>query len=386
MKKFLFALMCLAALTIVPACDPNPPIVDPENPENPEKPDKPDNPDNPNNPDDDKDLTPWQKCLKHVKPGIYKGVSDEEAGLGMNMGYDQNILAITEDGYSFVVDLDGGSVVAPFTIYDGDLTFIKVTASEPKTGVYEHDKEITTYAKEQLQSLSFKMCDIEKQVQFWAIEFGFSNYQTGTMIDNYFRKIDDAPDFQTTYQKIFNLAKKKGEYVAYDDLFTTVHTVYGDGWHNEFYPDDMNSKRWVVPYDGDGTIERFAVYRQRGWSEVGNRYVFYAPCNWENVTYVECDVICEEADAISWFDKITAMTDRYNAVDQNSTGIIYQFNDPSKVSSVGYHYYSNDEDNSVPDGYKGYVHPEYNMQWMAPYGTFITPMSIKFGVSYVTYV
>ena len=368
MKKLLFALTCLAMLVSVPACKPK------NEPQNPN-----DNWDNPYANVDDSLLTSWEKCRKHVRPGIYQGLTDEELNTGTNMGYDKVILAVCEDGSAFYCKLSEGSVIAPITCYDGNLTFTKVTGSEPTTGNYQYDKDITVCSREALTIGTHKTYDIATQLELWASTyFGFDKYfYQGTMIEKYFRRIDDAPNFNATYEKVFKRAIKKGGYVPFNDLFTASHTIYGDGWHNELYPESMNTQRWVVPYDGNDRIERFAVYRQRNWGYDSRWYMFYSPCNWELVTWVECDVACDSEEALRWKAKITAMTDRYNEVSSSKTA--------ETEYVIGYGFDTNDEDVDL-DGYKGYIRPTYEMQWMKNVNTWIYGMSIKFGVAWTTYV
>lgn len=368
MKKLSYSLfaLCMSAVMFV-ACDPN-------NPSNPG------NPTEQWDPAEDAGLSQWEICIKHIKPGIYQGLTDKELNAGMNMGYDKTILAICEDGSAFYVDLDKGGVIAPITCYDGDLTFTNVSASEPKIGQYEYDKDIIVCSREKLTTLNNIRMDIGTQLNEFAILFGFDTYfYKGTMIGKYFRKIDDAKDFKSTYEKVFKLAIKKGDYVPYEDLFTANHTIYGDGWHNELYPSDMNTQRWVVPYDGDGKIERFNVHRQRNWGYSDGRWhMFYGPCSYELVESVECDVACERDEALRWHNKITDMKDRYTYTLSSKTGISEYF--------VGYGYFTNDEGCDT-EGWKGYVTPYYEMEWMPKVGSsVIYPMNIKFGVEWVTYV
>ena len=368
MKKILTALMCIAVGLFWTACDPN-------NPGNPG------NPTNPIDPSEDAGLDQWQRVLKHIKPGIYRGLSDEELNAGMSMGYDKCVLAVCGDGTGFYIkDIETSNPIPEIIAYDNDLTFYTISSSEPQIGVYNYDKKITVYSREQLEGLSTSMCDIAKQRQFYAINFGFSEYQTGTMIGNCFRKIDDAPDFKTAYEKIFNYVMTKGEYVPFENLFIYEHTIFGNGWHSELYPSDMDAKSWVIPYRGKGKIERFSVYRQRNWTYDPKWYMFYGPCNYELVTYVECDLICEEADAIEWFNKVTAEA-KYNYVYENQTGIVKSWNNEDEVVSVGYNYSCTDEGMDL-EGYNGYVHPFYEMLWEA----YFKQMTIKFGVGWVTFV
>ena len=296
---------------------------------------------------------------------------------------------------------------------DGNLTFHEITAkNDSKLGLL-YDDVVNVYSKDQLESFGNTAGWVDAQLKLFAGFFGFDDYfYKGTMIEKYFKKIDEATDFNSTYEKIFNLARKQGGFVAIDDLFHPVYTIYNDGWHSELYPEDMNTKRWVVPYDGTGKIERFCVKRQRGWEGGGKRFIFYGPCNWENVTYVECDVVCEYAGAKYWFDKITAMSDRYNKVYEPNTlcvdGEYDLLGDGSymvNITTAGYQYYSEPESdgNGHRYGYdangarvqftsdeedfgSGYVYPEYKMDWTKSAATFITPMKIVFGVNYVTWV
>ena len=367
MKKIYYLLLALFASFAFVACNQN-------------HPSNPGNPTEPWDPAEDEGLSQWESCLKHIKPGIYQGMTDEELGAGMNMGYDKNILAICEDGSAFYMDIKEGSVIAPFTCYDGKLTFTQVSASEPKKEVFNYDKRIKTYSKEPLNTLNNKLMDIETQLTQFAALFGFEKYfYKGTMIGKYYKKIDDAKDFKSTYEKIFQLAMKKGEYVEYNDLFTAEHVIYGDGWHNELYPSAMNSQRWVVPYDGTAKIERFAVYRQRDWGYNGKWYLFYGPCDYELVTWVECDVDCDKAEAIRWKNKITDMHDRYNYTVPGET--------VETDYVVGYGYDSNDDGlNLGEQGYKGYIRPTYDMEWIVPLSNNPYPMTIKFGVAWTTYV
>lgn len=419
-SNFLTALLCLAMLALAPACNTNPPEQGTEPGENTETPgnnngNNGNNNENPNSNTDDSKLTNWQKCLKHVAPGIYQGLPDQ-IFFGMEMDYEKQILAVCADGSAFYIkDITDGDVIAPFTAFDGNLTFHDISAkNDSKLGLI-YDDNVTVFSKEKLESLNNAAASwIDVQLTVFAGYFGFDDYfYKGTMIENYFKKIDEAPDFNTTYEKIFNLAKKQGGFVAMNDLFHPVYTIYNDGWHSELYPEDMNTKRWVVPYDGTGKIERFCVKRQRGWEGGGKRFIFYGPCDWGNVTYVECDVVCEYAGAKYWFDKITAMNDRYNKVYEPNTlcvdGDYDLFGDGSyvvKMTTAGYQYYSEPEsdDNGHHYGYDaegvrrqftddnegfgtgGYVHPEYKMNWLKPAAGYITPMTIVFSVNYVTWV
>lgn len=419
-SNFLTALLCLAMLALAPACNTNPPEQGTEPGENTETPgnnngNNGNNNENPYSNTDDSELTNWQKCLKHVAPGIYQGLPDQ-IYFGMEMDYEKQILAVCADGSAFVIDdITDGDVIAPFTAFDGNLTFHEISAkNDSKLGLIYDDK-VTVYSKEKLESFGNAAASwIDAQLKIFAGFFGFDDYlYKGTLIEKYFKKIDEAPDFNTTYEKIFNLAKKQGGFVAMNDLFHPVYTIYNDGWHSELYPEDMNTKRWVVPYDGTGKIERFCVKRQRGWEGGGKRFIFYGPCDWGNVTYVECDVVCEYAGAKYWFDKITAMNDRYNKVYEPNTlcvdGDYDLLGDGSyvvKMTTAGYQYYSEPEsdDNGHHYGYDadgvrrqftddnegfgtgGYVHPEYKMSWLKPTASYITPMTIVFSVNYVTWV
>ncbi len=415
-SKLLLTLMCLAMLALVPACTPNPPEEGTNTGNNTETPgeNNQDNQGNQNNTDDDdKDLSNWQKVLKHVEPGIYQGLPDQ-IYFGMKMDYENEILAVCADGSAFVIeDLTEGDVIAPITAFDGNLTFHQITAEDDKKLGLLYNDVVNVYSKDQLESFGNTAGWVDAQLKLFAGFFGFDDYfYKGTMIEKYFKKIDEATDFNSTYEKIFNLARKQGGFVAIDDLFHPVYTIYNDGWHSELYPEDMNTKRWVVPYDGTGKIERFCVKRQRGWEGGGKRFIFYGPCNWENVTYVECDVVCEYAGAKYWFDKITAMSDRYNKVYEPNTlcvdGEYDLLGDGSymvNITTAGYQYYSEPESdgNGHRYGYdangarvqftsdeedfgSGYVYPEYKMDWTKSAATFITPMKIVFGVNYVTWV
>ena len=421
MKRISIALLCISMLAFVPACTPFE-----DTPDTPEEQNSNGNGNgnengngngngNQTNTDDDKDLTNWQKVLKHVEPGIYQGLPDQ-IYFGMEMNYEKEILAVCADGSAFYIgDLTKGDVIAPFTAYDGNLTFHEISAKNDSKRGLIYDDIVTVYSKEQLESFNNAVASyIENQLKVFAGYFGFDDYfYKGTMIDTYFKKIDEATDFNSTYEKIFNLAKKQGNFVPINDLFHPIYTIYNDGWHSELYPEDMNTKRWVVPYDGTGKIERFCVKRQRGWEGGGKRFIFYGPCNWENVTYVECDVVCEFAGAKYWFDKITAMSDRYNRVYEPKTlcvdGEYDLLGDGSymiQLTTAGYQYYSEpesddkgnnygydangvrrpftDEENGFGTG--GYVHPEYKMDWTKQAYDLITPMTIVFSVDYVTWV
>ncbi|MBR1809493.1 MAG: hypothetical protein IJ776_08935 [Paludibacteraceae bacterium] len=422
MRKLSIALLCISMLAFVPACNP----VEPEQQGteqgengngnsngNENGNGNQNNQGNEGNTNEDEGLTNWQKCLKHVAPGIYQGLPDQ-IYFGMEMDYQNEILAICADGSAFVIeDLTEGDVIAPITAYDGNLTFHEITAQNDSKRGLIYDDVVTVYSKDKLVSFGNTAGWIDAQLTLFAGFFGFDDYfYQGKMIETYFKKIDEATDFNSTYEKIFNLAKKQGSFVALNDLFHPTYTIYNDGWHSELYPEDMNTKRWVVPYDGTGKIERFCVKCQRGWEGGGKRFIFYGPCNWENVTYVECDVVCEYDQAKYWFDKITAMTDRYNKVYEPKTlcvdGEYDLLGDGSymvNITTAGYQYYSEPESDDEGHHYgydadgvrrrftddeedfgSGYVHPEYKMQWTKPSYDLITPMSIEFSVNYVTWV
>ena len=374
MQKLLFTLTCIAGAFLLAACNPN-------------KPNNPDNPNVPYNPEDhpeDASLSNWEKCLKYIQPGIYQGLTDEELQTGgMNMGYNNVILAICEDGTSFYVsNITNGTVIAPFTAFDGKLTFYNYGATKNDKGEFLYNKEIKTYSVDKLTSIGNATRDINSQLKLWAVNFGFDDYfYKGTMIQKYFRRIGEAKDFNSTYEKIFNLAKHQGAFTAEQDYFVTSHTIYGAGWHNELYPSDLNAKNWVIPYDGEGKIERFAVYRQRNWAYDDRWYLFYGPCNYGLVTWVECDVICDSDEAIRWYNKV-ATEAKYNRTNPNKTGIYPSYNDPEVISTVGYGYYSTGDDLDL-SGYEGYICPTYEMIWLGGYNNFMT---MKFGVEWVTYV
>ena len=314
--------------------------------------------------------------MKHIKPGIYRGMTDEELNTGTNMGFDDVLLAVCEDGSSFYIQhISSGTVIPTIVAFDGKLTFYEFDAGRAKEG-YEYNKKITQYSKDKLTTLTNIYMDIETQLKFWAQNFGFDDYfYKGTMIDKYFRRIDDAKNFNSTFETMFNLTKHEGEFVAADNFFVYEHTIYGDGWHNELYPSSMNDARWVVPYNGNGKIERFSVYRQRNWGYDSRWYMFYSPCNWELVFKVSCDVACDKDAALSEQALISNMSDRYNYVYSN---VVSDY-------IVSFEAWSNDEGMDM-DGYRGYIYPSYKVYWPAPVGTVIYPMVIDFEVCWMTYV
>ena len=379
MKKVYLALMCLAVVAMFTACNEK----KTNDPEDQTTQNDPSNPSDPSNPggggNDDPNMTNWEKCIKNVKPGIYQGKTDEELGLS-NMGYDKVILAVCEDGSAFYVQNatsgEGVAAIAPFTVYDGKLTFYNVKA-EKESGEYHYDRQIITCSKDPLTTLGNVTYDIKQQLKLFATKFGFDDYiYKGTMIEKYFRRIDDAKDMTTTFQKVFNLVKHDGDFVALNNFFTYDHTIYGDGWHNELYPSSsMNAARWVVPYEGNGTIERFTVRRQRNWGYDAKWYLFYGPCNYELVTYVECDVACDKDAAVAEYNLIKGMNDRYTDV----------INDAVNDYFVWFEADSDDDDLDL-SGYSGYIRPTYKVQRNAPVGSVNYPMTIIFGVAWITFV
>lgn len=56
------------------------------------------------------------------------------------------------------------------------------------------------------------------------------------------------------------------------------------------------------------------------------------------------------------------------------------------VSAVAFVGCNPDDEGCDTEGWKGYVTPYYEMEWMPKLGTVIYPMNIKFGVEWVTYV
>ena len=361
-RSLISALLCMVFALSFVACNPNTPV----------------NPYNPQDHPEDSLLTNWEKCMKYVKPGIYQGLSDEELKTGTNMGFDDVLLAVCEDGSSFYIKhISGGTVIPTIVAFDGDLTFYEFDAKRGNEG-YEYNKKITKYSKEKLTTYTNLYMDINTQLRFWAQNFGFDGlFYNGTMIDKYFRRIDDAKNFNSTFEKMFNYTKHEGSFVPADDFFVYEHTIYGDGWHNELYPASMNDAHWVVPYTGNGTVERFSVYRQRNWAYDSRWYLFYGPCDYELVFKVSCDVACDREAAIAEYDLIKGMTDRYN--------YISPYNDVISDYVVSFEAWSNDEGMNM-EGYKGYINPYYKMLWQTPISTIVYPLTIDFEVTWTTYV
>ena len=413
MKKIFLALMSTALLVFVPACK-EPAVVpdDPQEQTDTEDPSNPSDPSDPQNSDEDKNLSKWEKVLKYVEPGVYQGKVVDLGELWGTVDRTNEILVLTAKGEAIIIrDKNQSGPFPAIQTYDGKLTVEDLTSGfdggEPR-----YNRKIAVHSKEQLKSAA----NMYAHIGYWQNTIFATAFFDGVFVDEtkfltFYEKKYDAPDFNTAYQNVFKIIGTSPIKPA--DMFLVEHTIYDDGWHNDMYPADMNDKRWVVPYDGKGTIERITVYRQRGWSDYGHHFVFYGPCAWDNIFKVECDVVdCDWDGAKQWYDRITAMTDRYNKVNTNYTscvnGDVDLYGDGSKIvnmQTAQYDYYSEpraDEDGhhygndasgvehqftekQEDFGIGGWVTPHYQMIWTPNYG-FVTPMVVTFNIDYTTWI
>lgn len=193
------------------------------------------------------------------------------------------------------------------------------------------------------------------------------------------KKIDDAGNFMETYRKIAGRYQTFSHMIGPDKMMPQT-TVWRPGqWLKDLYPDEMNTKKHVIPYTGKGDYYWFTVNR---WMPTGP-YVSdpYPSCFVDFVEYIEVYIEnVSEADAKAYIEKV------------KSEGLITNIvHDEAFTETVDGKVYSNiwfeGNGQNIGEGELGhtYFYPGYEVVYMQNGEDFKT-LTIKFTTNYTTIV
>ena len=301
---------------------------------------------------------PWSSWLK-MEPGIYVCI-DDSFGKGdlIAKGTDNSIIECNTDTSMPIPD--------KFGAFDGNKTVYSF-------GYTTYDKkdylicDISVMSEEKGSTIATTTTDIQSTKALW----GAKCVNLATFPSKY-KKVQKGGSFQENYKWICQNYQTLA-YVAPESQFITSYKEYGTKWSNDRYPNELNSKGWVVPYTAGGKFEFQEICQQKGWNDIGRRKILWGGCSWGEVDYVRAGVsgITYE-EAAAYVEKVKSLG-KYNKVHED-------FADGSK--SISFVAYSDDSTENT-EGFSGYIYPGYSIK----YTNYLTPtLSIEFSVCYMTYV
>ena len=296
------ALMCMAGLAIMTtACQEDNPSEDPE--ENGGENTGENSGGNSGNGQQD-ELTDYVAiCLdifNNIKPGIYTCMDGSTTG----------VVAKGTDGSGFLI-----SDINDYTTY---YPTIRITSNALPNGFSAFDGDRTAYTFVYSQPLLHEGCTATWQDLLWNEEMIYKLVDvypnrnamfnaTGTMLSiaimsSTLTKIDDAGNFQETYMKLADRYQKFSHKIGPDKMMpqTTIHKP--NGWCYDLYPDEMNTKKHVIPYTGKGDYDWMIVNR---WMPTGTGTGNPYPCYVDFVEYIEVYLSnVTEEDARAYIKKV----------------------------------------------------------------------------------
>ena len=351
-KYFCFALTLFAAVLSFTACNRN-------RPEN--------DPDDPSNGSSGGIFIDWKADYDKVAPGIYMNGND--------------LLAKGTDGSTFHIDdvtslqwpgAAGGESCIPnnWHGYDGKQTtyFFWMEYYNDNDGNWiTHNYEDTIFYKE--ATFWDKSEEMVMQARADMTYFMF--------IDDY-QKVEDAGNFEETYIAIAKRVQVRGPIVPPSKQVLRYREISCNRWLSDYYPADMEAKKFVFKYTGGGKIMEMSVLPVFDWGKsINNPKVAWLPsaCQTNDVAYVKATLTeVPEADAKAYIDKIRKEGFYSRIVTDETTedGIMF--------AADSYNYYDDDAHKPAPEG--GYVYPSYNVSYIKENGI----LNIDFEVVHVGFV
>lgn len=302
---------------------------------------------------------PWGSW-ERVEPGVY---------LGTEKNYNEGeIIAKGTDNSMICCKVNGNYDVTPpdFVAFDAKNTTYTFGHSE-----YKQSKVLTCamtiVSKEQSKDMFSVTANEEATKKTWAARaVGICSTPSK------YKKLTKGGDFLANYKYICEKYQNELPYTEPAKQLIVSYMDYRGNWLTGKYPADMDSRGWVVPYSGPGRIESCTVTRQQGWDDIGKRKVLWGGCKFENVCWVEARVSgITYDDALTYVNSVKAAAKYNNVIEDDALNGVISF----KADS-------NDKGEST-EGYSGYICPSYEITFIDLMGGTLT---IKFGVTYVTYV
>ena len=384
MKKYVYVIFCMVMIIFV-ACNGNNPSNENGN-SGSEQTGGSDN-DNPSGIADSL-LTDVEKAFRDAQPGIYRAT--ERYWMAPNA-----IIAKGTDGSVFqIADATAYDknefLPRSFTANDDGRTFYTFLSGDEEGNVV-FQKILSEYSDEETTSTDYLVAGdygLTARQMRWRFYDEFYNMQKGKtmkLLGGYdvdadyqwtveYERIADAGNFEEIFTALCKMVQTAGEIELPKDQFTQEHCFYGLPWPYDAYPQEMNDKRWVVPFAGKGRIENFIIYRQREWGTSPDYYQLFGNCNLDNIFKISMLVTgWDEQEAADYVNSIRNMTDRYYRL---YADISFEGGESLTVDSYG------NVPEELTEGYKGYLYPSYTVSYLTTTGRF----SIEFNYSYVTYV
>ena len=186
-------------------------------------------------------------------------------------------------------------------------------------------------------------------------------------------KIDDAGDFDETYVTIAKRYQRNASIVPPSKQLL-CYTEYGcKYWLSDYYPDDMDAKRYVIPYKGSGQIDKMSISRIFDWgATIDDPHVAWLPgCLIDDVSDINVEIInVSSEDAAAYIKYI-----RENGIYTNLVK-----DGPTEFEANSNNYYDENVHGPAPEGLKQYVYPSYIVSYSGGV------LKIKFSVTYTIFV
>lgn len=313
-----------------------------------------------------------EKNLERIAPGIYERVytdnpvDDYMKNETLVLGTDGSILYIEDRTMS------GGRFILPirFSAFDGKDTEYAFTSALVE-GVPYHAKTVHIASDGKSPT---EYADVEDKVSVlreWANKFElFWDYPT------WYKKVADAGTLEENYSKLCRMYGGDYEYPAIKDRFTEGYKIDLPGtWPKGYYPEEMNEKRWVLPYSGKGAIETFKVFRDYGWTDRPNWYwCWTGSLHMNDVTHIYATISgLTLEEAIAYKNSIKNMTDRYN-------NLVY---DDLEAGEIAFLAGTSDTNISAED-YPGYYYPTFKVTYELDSG--FNYLTVRFSVERTVFV
>ena len=373
-KHYLMALMCLTGMSLVTAaCGDDDPIDNPM-----EDPDTPDDStvDPKDDPTDDPsggELAPYLKIFNEMKPGIYTCMDGDQQGV-FAKGTDGSGFYISDitDYNTFYPSMHITENALPnnFNGFDGDRTSYSFVYSQPMLHEgYTCEWAGLTWSDEMIYKLEAvypSRSEMMNQGEWLPIVIG---YMSGTAT-----KIDDAGDFQTTYMKLANRYQRFSHKIGPDKMMPQTTVLKPSGWLYDLYPNEMNTKKHIIPYTGGGDYMWMKVNR---WMPTGPNVPQWYPCYVDFVEYVEAQLEnVSEADARAYIQKVKDEAPVNNIVKDDKFDTANEDGTPYSII----HFEMNGERDEGELGHN-YFYPGYEVIYMKEEGKSL--LTIKFTTNYL---